>query len=63
MTKKWKEIDSQKDITSPEVVTLTEENDNEVFKLLNYEYISFNLCLVFALSLDKYQLLVHIEKW
>ena len=27
-----------KDITSPKAVTLTEEND-EVFKLLNYEYI------------------------
>ena len=34
---KWIEIDSL-DITSPspEAVTLIEENDNEVFKLLNY---------------------------
>ena len=28
-----------KDNTSLETVTLIEENDNEVFKLLNYEYI------------------------
>ena len=28
-----------KDNTSLEAVTLIEENDNEVFKLLNYEYI------------------------
>ena len=28
-----------KDITSPEALTLIEENDNEVFRLLNYEYI------------------------
>ena len=28
-----------KDITSPEAVTLIEGNDNEVLKLLNYEYI------------------------
>ena len=28
-----------KDITSPEAVTLIEQNDNEIFKLLNYEYI------------------------
>ena len=27
-----------KDITSPEAVTLIEKSDNEVFKLLNYEY-------------------------
>ena len=27
-----------KDITSLEAVTLIEESDNEVFKLLNYEY-------------------------
>ena len=32
-----------KDITSPEAVTQIEENDNKVFKLLNYEYISCNL--------------------
>ena len=29
-----------KDNTSLEAVTLIEENDNEVFKLLTYEYIS-----------------------
>ena len=28
-----------KDDTSLEAVTLIEENDNEVFKLFNYEYI------------------------
>ena len=32
-----------KNITSPEAVTLIEENNNEVFKLLNYEFISCNL--------------------
>ena len=32
--------------TSPEAVTLFEENDNEVFELLKYEYISCNLCFV-----------------
>ena len=32
-----------KDITSPKAVTLIKENDNEVFKLLNYESISSNL--------------------
>ena len=32
-----------KDITSPEAVTLIEENDDKVFKLLNYESISCNL--------------------
>ena len=33
-------------MTSPEAVTLIEENDNEVFKLLNYEYTSCNLRFV-----------------
>ena len=32
-----------KDITSPEAVTLIEENDNETFKL---EYTQCNLCFV-----------------
>ena len=32
-----------KDISSPEAVTLINENDNEVFKLSNYESISCNL--------------------
>ena len=35
---KWIEI-LLKDNTSLEAVTLIEESDNEVFKLLNYEYI------------------------
>ena len=34
-----------KDITSPEAITLIEEND-EVLKLLNYEYILCNLHFV-----------------
>ena len=35
-----------KDNTSLEAVTLIEENDNEVFKLLNYEYTLCNLCFI-----------------
>ena len=35
---KWIEI-LLKDNTSLEAVTLIKESDNEVFKLLNYEYI------------------------
>ena len=41
---KWIEI-LLKDNTSLEAVTLIEKNDNEVFKLLNYEYImQFTFC-------------------
>ena len=35
-----------KDNTSLEAVTLSEESNNEVFKLLNYEYIQCSLCFV-----------------
>ena len=41
-----------KDITSPEAVTLIEENDNEVYKLLmntyNAIYILLNFCVKYG---------------